>query len=105
VSEADDDSTSVVRKPGEGIVALPRSTAMAICLAQTIEHGGRLIHHRGGCWTWPDCPRAPHSGIPETYFGAATIQALVTLGRMAYVEWEEGKSGRFPIVAAIVVDI
>jgi hypothetical protein len=79
----------------------PLSSEMAACLLEAEQHGGKLIRHPGGYWSWPDCPRLSHNGLPESYFLPVTIMALIARDRMEYVEWQEGKRGRFPIAAAV----
>lgn len=76
------------------------SATMAICMAETVEHGGKLIRHAGGYWSWPNCPRGS-DGLPFTHFGTKTVEALVARKQMAYVEWREGRIGRFPIAAQV----
>lgn len=74
----------------------PLSATMAAALAFSIDHGGKLVRHAGGYWTYPGCPK-PH----EEYFGTTTIQALVDRGELRYVEWKGGRGGRFPIAVNI----
>ena len=77
------------------------TATMAIALATTVEHGGKLIRHQGAYWTWPDCPRGSDGRLQE-WFGTTTIDALVDRGRMKYVTYKEGRGTRFPIVAEVV---
>lgn len=76
------------------------SATMAICMAETMEQGGKLIRHAGGYWSWPNCPRG-HDGLPVTRFGTKTVEALVARKEMTYVEWRDGRIGRFPIAAQV----
>lgn len=80
------------------------TATMAVCLAETIEHGGKLVRHQGGYWSWPGGPRRAHDGVPEEYFGTTTVEALVARKRMEWAEWKEGRGGRFPIVAVVVTE-
>lgn len=77
----------------------PLTKPMAECLALTIEHGGKLIRHPGGHWSWPECPR--YCGFPTTDFGSTTVTALVTRGELEYSEWATGRNGSFPIAAQV----
>lgn len=79
------------------------SATMAVTLAETIDRGGELIRLAGGFWTYPDCPRRPHDGVPTWWVGASTVNALVTRGAFSYTEWKHGKS-TFPIRVAICAD-
>lgn len=79
----------------------PLSATMAIALADTIDHGGKLIRHVGGYWSWPNCPKRQHDGVPEEYFGTSTVEALVARGAFEYVEWKDGRNGKFPIAVAV----
>jgi hypothetical protein len=85
----------VTRKPK------PLSVTMAIAIGAVIEHGGKLIRHPGGYWSWPGCPRRQHDGVPEAYFGSLTVHALVERGELEYTEWRDGRDKRFPIAAAV----
>lgn len=79
----------------------PLSATMAIALAEALEHGGKLIRHVGGYWSWPGCPKHAHNGNPEEYFGTSTVQALVDRGEMEFVEWKAGRGGEFPIAVVV----
>ena len=78
------------------------SSIMAVALAIAEAHGGKLERLPGGFWTYPGCPRYAHNGNPHESYGTSTIAALVARGRMKYVEWKEGRNGRFPIAAEVV---
>lgn len=80
----------------------PLTAPMAIALDETVAHGGKLIRHQGGYWSWPGCPRREHDGMPEEWFGTTTIDALVDRGRLQYTEYKDGRGHRFPIVAEVV---
>ena len=77
---------------------------MAAALAVANEHGGRLIRHAGGFWSWPGCPRHSHNGLPEESFGTTTIQALVDRGQLTYSQWQDGRGGAFPVAVEIVAE-
>lgn len=76
------------------------SATMAIVLAETIDHGGKLERHAGGYWTYPGCPRSwtRHDWSAPT----TTIEALVRRGKLEYTEWRDGRKGKFPIAASVV---
>ena len=82
-------------------MAKPLSATMAIALAEALDHGGKLVRHAGGFWTYPNCPRYPHNGYPEWYIGASTIKALVARGELVYTEWKQGRNHNFPIATGI----
>lgn len=58
----------------------------------------RSVHrHPGGYW-WEQDPRSTYlSG-----FGTTTVAALVSRGVAEWVEWQDGRSGRFPIQARLI---
>jgi hypothetical protein len=60
----------------------PMSAVMVECLAEAIEHGGELVHHAGGHWTWPGCPRV--DGVPEWRAGTSTVRSLVKRGELIW---------------------
>lgn len=77
------------------------SAMMADALDFARRHGGELIRHAGGYWTYRNCPRS--NGIPDEHFGAQTIIALVARKRMTYTEFKRGRYDEpFPIAARIV---
>jgi hypothetical protein len=89
-----------VAKPSK--LGKPLSATMAIALAESIEHGGALVRHAGGYWSFPGCPRGPNNGVPEWNVGTSTVEALVARGQLYYSQWRRGRAGRrFPIAAAV----
>lgn len=54
-----------------------------------------LVRYPGGFWRDP--------GSSKT-FSTSTVQAVVTRGAAAYTEFKEGRNGRFPIRAELIVD-
>lgn len=79
------------------------SATMAIALGEAVDHGGKLVRHQGGYWTYPGAVMSGIIGHPfDWWVGASTVEALVDRGRMKYVEWKEGRGQRFPIVAEVV---
>lgn len=79
----------------------PLSATMAIALAETIEHGGCLVRHIGGYWTYPGCTR-DRGGYLEWHIGASTVDALVSRGELEYSEWKNSRNRRFPIAARTI---
>lgn len=77
------------------------SATMAHLIAKAKEHGGELVRLQGGFWTYDGCPRRSHDGIPVWYAGTTSVQALVTRKMLSYTEYQEGRSGRFPIRARL----
>lgn len=77
------------------------SSTMAYVLGETIEHGGELVRHIGGYWSWRGCPRRSHDGVPEWYAGTSTVQALVDRKQLEYSEWKEGRKVTFPVAARV----
>lgn len=59
-------------------------------------HGGSIDRHPGGFWR---CE--PLGGYS---FGTSTIEGLVKRGIAEYTQWQEGRSGRFPIRATLKPD-
>lgn len=53
---------------------------------------GGLVRYPGGFWCRDGLmePQSP-------YWGAPTVQALVSRGLAEYTEWKDGRNGRFPI--------
>lgn len=57
-------------------------------------HGDELVRHQGGYWA----PRGTHPlTSPYRSFGDGTINGLVDRGFAEFIEWQEGRNGRFPI--------
>lgn len=78
----------------------PLSAVMAGVLGDILQHGGVVIRHQGGFWSYPGCPF--YGRTPEWYCGTTTIEALVARGKLAYTEWKKGRNGEFPIKASVV---
>jgi hypothetical protein len=68
------------------------SPVMLKCLDFLREGDGSIYRHPGGYWG------APLFKLHGS-FGTSTIEGLVKRGILVYVEWQEGRSGRFPIRA------
>ena len=81
------------------------SPAMRTLVDWMREQPDQSIHrHPGGYWRNKD-PLEPCPPIKGTYigsFGTSTVQAIVDRGVAEYTEWQEGRSGRFPIQARLV---
>jgi hypothetical protein len=81
----------------------PLSATMAIAMVEAIEHGGKLMRHQGGHWTYPGAAPTAVIGHPYDWWcGDNTINALVDRGRLKFTEWKEGRGTRFPIAAEVV---
>lgn len=79
------------------------SPTMKTALHEIYSHGGTAARRPGGYWTWPQC--LSNGGVPLTYYGTPTIEALVARGKMQYTAWQEGRRGRFPIKAEVMPDV
>lgn len=77
------------------------SPTMTMALHDIKQHGGRLVRLPGGYWTYPDCPRQSHDGVPSWYLGSSTVLALVSRQRLTYCEWKEGRRCTFPVAACL----
>lgn len=75
---------------------------MVIALDAATAHGGKLVRHQGGYWSWLGCPRRQHDGLPKEWFATSTIHALVMRDRLRYSEWRDGRNGCFPIAAEVL---
>lgn len=62
------------------------SGAMAEAIGYAMTHGGELVRHKGGHWTYANCPLGQF-GIPEWSAPTVTVQALIRLGYFVVVEW------------------
>lgn len=81
------------------------SATMAATLAEAIEHGGKLVRHQGGYWTRPGAVMSATIGHPfDWWVGTATLNALVSRGKMRFTEYREGRGYRFPIAAEVVAE-
>jgi len=60
--------------------AEPLTATMAAAVGDALMHGGQLVRHQGGHWSYPGCPRLSHSGVPEWSVGGSTINALIDRG-------------------------
>jgi len=76
----------------------PLSPTMQSALNHAAAHGGALIRLPGGYWCEPSATQWHMGAI---FFGTKTVDGLVTRGAMNYVEWKDGRNGRFPVRAAI----
>ncbi len=72
---------------------------MKDALHQIYCHGGMVERRPGGYWTWPQC--LSNGGVPLTYYGTTTIEALVTRGKLEYTNHQTGRRGSFPIGAKV----
>lgn len=70
------------------------SATMQQALAFATKHGGELVRLPGGFWCKPG---ANQWTMGQTYFGTKTVEALVSRGAAEYSEWQEGRSGKFPV--------
>lgn len=71
------------------------SETMMECISHAHDHGdGFLIRCPGGFWVVPkDKGQQPHC----QFYGSKSITALVERGAGEYVDWVEGRHGRFPV--------
>jgi hypothetical protein len=79
------------------------SAEMAHAIEKALMHG-RLVRLPGGYWTYPDCPRSRGAGAPDWHVGTTTIDALVDRGRLEFVEYVEGRRGRFPVTVRLALE-
>lgn len=77
----------------------PLSPTMTDMLEEIAAHGGIVERRPGGYWTWPGC--ASSGGVPITYWGTTTVQALVDRGRLSYSKHQQSRQGEFPVEAKI----
>jgi hypothetical protein len=71
------------------------SPTMQECIRYIGQHGA-IHRHQGGFWA--NAGWVLHSG---GWFDTSTLNALEKRGVVEYVEWRDGKSGRFPIKAVL----
>ena len=77
----------------------PLTATMVAAVDFATENDG-LVRMQGGFWTkrgagW-------NGGAPDAeHFGTSTIQGCVSRGALEYTEWRDGRTGRFPIAAAV----
>lgn len=79
------------------------SPTMSAVLKEAVDFGGRLVRLPGGYWTYPGCPWA--GSAPSFNVGTKTIEGLRARGHLVYTEWKRGKSGWFPIAAALSAEV
>lgn len=70
----------------------PLSATMAICLAETMEQGGKLVRFADGYWTWQGL-----NSDSINRFRDATVHALVSRGEIEFTNWR----GNHPIAAQV----
>lgn len=70
------------------------SATMQKALAFAVENGGELVRLPGGFWSTPGSTQWT---MGQSYCGTKTVEALVARGAAEYCEWQEGRSGRFPV--------
>jgi hypothetical protein len=71
------------------------SATMQAAFNYAVANGNRILRFPGGYWAregWQ-----PH----ELSFGTTTIDALVFRGVAQYTDFQEGRSGRFPVEITI----
>ena len=67
---------------------------MRACLVFMHQGDGSIYRHQGGYW----CSRIYN--LAES-FGTSTVEGLVKRGFIEYVEWKEGRNGKFPTRATV----
>lgn len=72
------------------------SKKMQEAMLYALANGGTLYRYRGGFWAMENWRHGQHP-----WFGTSTVKALVSRGLMSYTLWQEGRNGRFPIVAVV----
>jgi hypothetical protein len=82
---------------------LAMSATMTAALGEVGKHGGKLVRHPGGFWSYDGCP-ARWDGLPTWWVDTGTVNALERRGRITFTEWKEGRNRRFPIEATVVND-
>lgn len=75
----------------------PLTKTMQSLIEHMRNHGGVLYRHPGGFWTEHSC-----YNLRATSFGTGSIEALVSRGIAQYVDWKDGRNGRFPVKAQLV---
>lgn len=79
---------------------LPLSNTMASALLEIEHAGGTVIRKPGGYWVLPTATWTGNGW--GQWWITGTIEGLVRRGKLAYVEHQEGKHGKFPIKAQVV---
>lgn len=83
-------------------IGRPMTALQAMALGDIIDKGGRLVRHQGGYWTLPGAVKTAVIGHPfDWWVGTSTVEGLVRRGELEYVDWRDGRDGRFPIAVAI----
>jgi len=72
------------------------SKKMKQAMLYALVNGGKLCRYRGGFWAMENWRKGQ-----TPWFGASTVEALVSRGLMSYTEWRDGNKGRFPIAAVV----
>ncbi len=81
------------------------SPMMLDALAKARECDGKLYRHPGGFWTAEAAPIFT-GGVPGCWYTTATtVAALVRRDQLKYVDWQTGRTYRFPVKAEIVEKI
>ena len=68
----------------------PITAAMAGAIAEINEHGGELVRHETGYWSYPGCPLAI-DGIPRWFIGERTVAALHERGLLQFTEHRDAR--------------
>jgi hypothetical protein len=83
-------------------ITKPMTAIQAAAVADIIEHGGEIVRHAGGYWTYPGAVKSAAFSHPfDWWIGTSTVDGLVRRGELVYTEHRDGRNGRFPIRAAI----
>lgn len=78
--------------------AAPLSSTMRAAIAHALKHRGSLVRLAGGYWVGErDADSHPQSVGGVTYFGTATVDALVSRRLASYTERRAGRMGEFPV--------
>lgn len=70
---------------------------MMRCLDFMKSSGGKIHRHAGGYWTCGNLISFENS------FGSTTVQALVDRSLVQFTEHRDGRYGRFPITAELML--
>jgi len=73
----------------------PLTPTMKRCV-KYMQKAGKLVRYPGGYWAAEHWER-----WTTPWYGTSTVEALVRRGEAVYIQWKDGKHGKFPVEVTI----
>lgn len=69
----------------------PLTATMAGAIAEIHDHGGEIVRHDTGCWSYPGCALSNKDAMPVWFLGERTVQALIDRELLEVIERRNGR--------------